>query len=638
MNFKTRFSSLLQRPPEDFCIIALAFIIALYHIYCALFGVKVPMQFRPIHLGFLLPIAFLRKAIPQPQEPHFLGKRIVLWAFALLSFTSCAYISFFSYERYSLRMYLVSPVETLDYVFGFILIVSILVATKITIGWPLAILAGLSVIYLRVGAYLPAGLGHIGYNWEKIIDMEFMSTNGIWGIPLASSASFIFLFMLFGSLLESSGTGAFLIDWATGLFGSQRGGPAKIAVVSSGLLGMISGSPTSNVVTTGVFTIPMMRKVGYAPEVAGAIEATASTGGQIMPPIMGAAAFILAEFTGTPYLKVAAAAAIPAFLYYLSTLMQVHFHACKKNLGGLPKSELPNSKEIFCKNWNQLLPIVILIGLMMSGFSTHYSAVWAIFSIPICGLLKKHTRMSFGTIISSIIDGSKSAVMVAIACAASGIVIGAFNMSGLAIRLTSAIVGLSGTSLFLALLLTMLAALILGMGIPTTAAYITCVAVVAPALTKLGIETFVAHMFVLYFAVISSITPPVAIAAYAAAGLTKADPIKIGLHACRLGIIAFFVPYMFVYQPALLLIGGWLQILQALVTSTFGTIVLASALEGWAFTRMGKVDRILMGIAGLLCIYPETYSDLVGIVVAFILLMRKIKKNHRRKPDFSQGT
>ena len=610
-----------RRSPEEYVIVALALMIALYHIYCALFGVKVPMQFRPVHLGFLLPMAFLRKAVPQEDKPCTLPIRIVLWIMAVLSFVSCAYISFFSYERYSMRMYLVSPVETLDYVFGFTLIILILIATKISIGWPLAILAGLAVIYLRVGAYLPAGIGHIGYDWKKIIDMEFMSTNGIWGIPIASSASFIFLFMLFGALLESSGTGAFLIDWATGLFGTQRGGPAKIAVVSSGLLGMISGSPTSNVVTTGVFTIPMMRKVGYSPVLAGAIEATASTGGQIMPPIMGAAAFILAEFTGTPYLRVAACAAIPAFLYYLSALMQVHFHACKKNLGGIPKEELPDSKKVFLRNWNQLLPIVILVGLMMNGFSTHYAAVWALFSIPVCGLLHKHTRMSPKAIFWSLIEGSKSAIMVAIACAASGIVIGAFNMSGLAIRLTSAIVGLSGTSLFLALMLTMCAALILGMGIPTTAAYITCVAVVAPALTKLGIEAFVAHMFVLYFAVISSITPPVAIAAYAAAGLTKADPIKIGAQACRLGIIAFFVPYMFVYQPALLLIGEWTEILQALISSTFGTIVLASALEGWVFSRVGRLQRLILAVAGLCCIYPGTYTDLIGLALSLAVLV-----------------
>lgn len=610
-----------RRSPEEYVIVALALMIALYHIYCALFGVKVPMQFRPVHLGFLLPMAFLRKAVPQEDKPCALPIRIVLWIMAVLSFVSCAYISFFSYERYSIRMYLVSPVETLDYVFGFTLIILILIATKISIGWPLAILAGLAVIYLRIGAYLPAGIGHIGYDWKKIIDMEFMSTNGIWGIPIASSASFIFLFMLFGALLESSGTGAFLIDWATGLFGTQRGGPAKIAVVSSGLLGMISGSPTSNVVTTGVFTIPMMRKVGYSPVLAGAIEATASTGGQIMPPIMGAAAFILAEFTGTPYLRVAACAAIPAFLYYLSALMQVHFHACKKNLGGIPKEELPDSKKVFLRNWNQLLPIVILVGLMMNGFSTHYAAVWALFSIPVCGLLHKHTRMSPKAIFWSLIEGSKSAIMVAIACAASGIVIGAFNMSGLAIRLTSAIVGLSGTSLFLALMLTMCAALILGMGIPTTAAYITCVAVVAPALTKLGIEAFVAHMFVLYFAVISSITPPVAIAAYAAAGLTKADPIKIGAQACRLGIIAFFVPYMFVYQPALLLIGEWTEILQALISSTFGTIVLASALEGWVFSKVGRLQRLILAVAGLCCIYPGTYTDLIGLALSLAVLV-----------------
>lgn len=606
---------------EELTIIFLALVISVYHIYSALFGVKSPMQFRPFHLGFLLPIAFLRKAVPTESKPIGAGKRVALWILAILSFATNAYVMFYAFERYTTRMYLIGTVTTMDMLCGFVLIILILIATKITIGWPLAVLAGISLLYLRFGAYLPSGFGHIGYSWKRIIDMEFMGTYGIFGIPIGASASFIFLFMLFGAYLEASGTGAFLIDWATGLFGSQRGGPAKIAVVSSGLLGMISGSPTSNVVTTGVFTIPMMQKVGYDPEMAGAIEATASTGGQIMPPIMGAAAFILAEFTGTPYLEVAACAAIPAFLYYLSTIMQVHFYACKHNLGGLSKEELPNSRKIFRENWNQLIPIVILVGLMIIGFSTHFAAVWSLFSITVCGLLKKHARMSFSTIFWATIDGAKQAVMVAIACAASGIVIGAFNMSGLAVRLTSAIVGLAGSSLFLALLLTMCAALILGMGIPTTAAYITCVAVVAPALTKLGIEAFVAHMFVLYFAVVSSITPPVAIAAYAASGLTGADPIKIGAKACRLGIIAFLVPYMFAYQPALLLRAEWLTIVQALCSATLGTVVLASGLEGWAIGKLRTYERLPVVIAGLCCIYPGTITDLIGFALVAVTLV-----------------
>ena len=619
------------RSVEELTIILLALIISVYHIASALFGVKTPMQFRPFHLGFLLPIAFLRKAAPTDGKMVSTWRRIALWILAILAFASNAYIAFYAYERYSTRMYLIGSATTVDMVCGFILIILVLIATKLVIGWPLAVLAGISILYLRFGAYFPSGVGHVGYAWKRIIDMEYMGTYGVFGVPLGASASFIFLFMIFGAYLEASGTGSFLIDWATGLFGSQRGGPAKIAVVSSGLLGMISGSPTSNVVTTGVFTIPMMRKVGYDPAMAGAVEATASTGGQIMPPIMGAAAFILAEFTGTPYLKVAACAAVPAFLYYLSTIMQVHFYACRHNLGGLPKEELPNSKKVFRENWNQLIPIVLLVALMMMGFSTHYAAVWALFSIPLCGLLKKHTRMSPSTIFWATIDGAKQAVMVAVACAASGIVIGAFNMSGLAIRLTSAIVGLASSSLLLALMLTMLAALILGMGIPTTAAYITCVAVVAPALTKLGLEAFVAHMFVFYFAVVSSITPPVAIAAYAASGLTGADPIKIGFKACRLGIIAFLVPYMFAYQLALLLLDSWQVVIPAVLSAVLGTIILASGLEGWAIGQLCPYERIPLIAAGLCCIYPGTITDVLGVGIALAVLVPHYHREKRKK-------
>lgn len=618
-----------KRSPEDWAIIILGLLIASYHIILALIGIKMPMQFRPTHLAFLLAMAFLKKAIPTEDHGVKTWERVVLWILAIYSFACCMYISLFACERYAVRMYMIGPVTALDMVFGISLIVLVLVATKLIIGWPLAIIGAVSVLYLRFGAYLPSGIGHIGYTWKKIVDMEYMTTYGIFGVPIGASASFIILFMIFGAFLEASGTGGFMIDWATGLFGTQRGGPAKISVISSGMLGMISGSPTSNVVTTGVFTIPMMRKVGYEPAMAGAIEATASTGGQIMPPIMGAAAFILAEFTGTPYLKVAICAAIPAILYYLSTLMQIHFHACKKNLGGLSKEELPDSKKVFCEHWNQLIPIFILVGLMVIGFSTHYAAVWALFSIPVCGLIHKNTRMSFRDIFWAVIDGAKQATMVAVACAASGIVIGAFNMSGLAVRLTSAIVNLAGTSLFLALVLTMLAALILGMGIPTTAAYITCVAVVAPALTKLGLAPFVAHMFVLYFAVVSSITPPVAIAAYAAAGLTKADPIDIGFKACRLGIIAFLVPYMFAYQPALLMIGTWYEVISAAVSAIVGTIVLAASLEGWLIGRIRIVERIFLAAAGLCCIYPGTITDIIGIAIITVVVLMGYKRNKK---------
>lgn len=296
---------------------------------------------------------------------------------------------------------------------------------------------------------------------------------------------------------------------------------------------------------------------------------------------------------------------------------------------GFKAVQIPDSKKVFCEHWNQLIPIFILVGLMVIGFSTHYAAVWALFSIPVCGLIHKNTRMSFRDIFWAVIDGAKQATMVAVACAASGIVIGAFNMSGLAVRLTSAIVNLAGTSLFLALVLTMLAALILGMGIPTTAAYITCVAVVAPALTKLGLAPFVAHMFVLYFAVVSSITPPVAIAAYAAAGLTKADPIDIGFKACRLGIIAFLVPYMFAYQPALLMIGTWYEVISAAVSAIVGTIVLAASLEGWLIGRIRIVERIFLAAAGLCCIYPGTITDIIGIAIITVVVLMGYKRNKK---------
>lgn len=614
---------------EEIVICVLALTASLYHVFLAIHGISIPMRFRPMHLFLLLPIAFLNKAISTEEKTVKPIERAWLWTCAICSAASTGFIALYKYSEYANRIYLVDPVTDIDLLFGFVLIVLLIEATRRTIGWPLALLCVLSIVYIKFGNLLPGGWGHGGFTWKRIIEMEYMSNFGIFGTPLSASASFVFLFILFGAFLEVSGTGEFLINWASGVFGAQRGGPAKIAVASSGLIGMISGSPTSNVVTTGVFTIPMMLRTGYSPVMAGAIEATASTGGQIMPPIMGAAAFVLAEFTGTPYLRVAARAALPAILYYLSVITQVHFYAAKRNIGGLPKENLPDPKKLFKNHYNQIGPVFILVGIMLLGYTAHFAAVWAILSIPICGLLRNNTRVTYKQVLSALIEGGRSAVLVSVACATSGIIIGVFNMTGLAVRLTSFIMKLAGTSTFLALLLTMASSIILGMGIPTTAAYITCVAVVAPALVELGIPVFVAHMFVLYFAVLSSITPPVAIAAYAASGITKADPLAIGVQACRLGMIAFIVPYFFVYQPALLLLGTLQEVLIAGVTAVCGTIVLSASLEGWLVQGLNMVERLLLGTCGLLCIYPGTVTDVIGMA-GIILVCGFHYKKHRK--------
>lgn len=614
--------------PEWVMITVLALSAAIYHCYYAFVGIDVPMRFRPFHVFWLLPIAFLSKANFPDRESASVTKRVFLWMCAFLSMLSVGYIVFQKWEEYSTRLYMIDPVSSLDIVMGLILIAMLLVATYIMIGKPLVILSVIALAYLKFGHLIPARFGgHAKISLQRLVEMEFMTNNGIFGTPIGASASFVFLFMLFGAFLELSHTGDFLIDWATGLFGAQKGGPAKVAVISSGLMGMISGSPTSNVVTTGVFTIPMMQRVGYEPEVAGAIEATASTGGSIMPPIMGAAAFIMAEFTGVPYLQVAAAAAIPAILYYESCILQVHFHAAKRGLGGLPKDQLPSASKAFREHFNQLFPVCILVVAMCIGYSAFRSALIAMLSVPFCSLLRKNTRMNWRDIVRALISGAKTSVLVCVACATSGIVIGCISMTGLAVRLTTLITNIGSAALLPALILTMLATIVLGMGIPTSAAYITCVAVTAPILTKLGISTFQAHFFVFYYAVLSSITPPVAIAAYAASGIAKADPLKIGFHACRLGIIAFVVPFMFAYAPALLLIGEPAEIALAAVTSIAGTAVLAAGIEGYLTRKMLLLERVLFIIGGLCMIWPGTITDIVGIIVIVIAVALSRRKN-----------
>ncbi|UTR12061.1 TRAP transporter permease [Evansella sp. LMS18] len=603
----------------------------IFHLYFAIAGTAEPLWYRATHLSFLLPIAFL--IYPSRNSKWFFVDVILF----LLSFLSLYYLWGYEYARILDRYVRMDPVYTMDVVMGLLFIFLLIEATRRVLGWPLTILSALAVGYLFVGHLLPGNLQTQSFSVERIVEQMYMTSNGVFGIALSASASFIFLFILFGALLQQSGTGQTLIDLVKGLVGHKKGGPAKIAVLSSASMGTLSGSPTANVATTGTLTIPMMQKNGYGKNYSAAVEASASTGGQIMPPVMGSVAFVLAEFVGIPYLEVVKAALLPAFLYFLAILIMVHLQAQKKNIGGIEKSLLPNVVQTFKLNWHQLVPIAVLVYFLMAGYTAYYAAAFSIFSIPVISWVRKHTRMTIKHLIKAMEEGTKAAILVAIATAAAGLIIGSVNMSGLAVKVTGVITSLSATSIILSLLLTMIATIILGMGIPTTAAYITSTAITVPPLVMLGIDVFSAHMFVLYFACLSSITPPVAIASYAAAGINGASALKTAFLSCRIGIVAFIVPYIFVFSNALFLQGSFVEIGYAVVTGIIGVTILAAGFEGYLLRELKLPIRIACIGLGIMALTPHIAVSTIAVLVTLFLIVQQYVSKQSGTTATNQG-
>jgi len=455
-----------------------------------------------------------------------------------------------------------------------------------------------------------------------------LGTEGILGTSVSVAASYIFLFIVFGAVMTKSGMGQFFNDLAMALAGSSKGGPAKVSVIASGLLGSINGSAVANVVTTGAFTIPLMKKCGYTKEFAGAVESSASVGGQILPPVMGAAAFIMAEILGVSYSKIVIWAVIPALLYYLGIIIQVQLRAEKTGLIGVPRDQLPKVRDVMRQKGHLLFPILFLIFMLFfSGTTVIYSAFWTIVVTIVVSWLRPSTRMSPKTILDALADGAKQTVPVAVACACVGIIVGVFAKTGFGLNMGNAIITLGNRSLILTLIFTMVTCMILGMGVPSIPAYIITATIAAPALAKLGIQPAAAHMFSFYFAMFANLTPPVALAAFAAAGLSGGDPMKTGFQSVKLSIAGFIVPYMFVYAPALMLInttfwGG----LQVTATACIGVALIGVAVEGYLFTNAKLPLRILAGAGALALIHPGLYTDLAGLgaLVAVVLIQRVV--------------
>jgi TRAP transporter 4TM/12TM fusion protein len=600
------------RLPFSFVAVAMS----VYHIWTGLEGPPEAMIHRSIHLGFALVLIF----ILYPAKSSDTRRKGLPWDLALLalSLASIGYI-FLTYENVVTRFPYVHSLSEWDMFFGTLLIVLIFEATRRCIGAALPITAIIFLAYAYAGPYLPGALRHRGFSLETIIDQTYMTTEGIFGIPLAVSATYVILFVIFGAFLEKSGTGQLFMDVASSLTGHTPGGPGKISCISSGLFGTISGSAVANVMVDGWLTIPLMKKAGFRSHFAAAVEAVASTGGQIMPPVMGAGAFVMAEFLGVPYSKIALHAAIPAILYYLALFMAIHYEALRTGLRGVPREELPKLPSVLLKSGHLFVPIGILLYMMTLGYTAPYAALWATGGVVLFSWIRSATRLGPKAIWQALENGAKNSLSVAAACACAGIVIGVISLTGLGLKFTSFVLSLAGFFLVPALVLTMLTGIILGMGMPTTAAYIMQAALLIPALIKMGVVPIAAHLFVFYFAIISAITPPVALAVYAAAGISKSNLWSTGLAAVRLGATGFIVPFMFVYGPSLVFVGSWEEILTTLLSASIGVVGLAGGLHGWFLTSARPWERLALVAGALLLIKPGIYTDVLGLVLLAVV-------------------
>jgi TRAP transporter 4TM/12TM fusion protein len=597
---------------------------SLFHIYTAQFGVYSAMVQRPVHLTFAFVLIFLLH--PSRRER---GKGWV-WLldglFIALSVISLIHLVV-TFKEVVLRG---GAATKLDLWLGGILILLVIEGTRRVLGWALPIISTVFILYAFLGKYIPGLWGHRGIDLETLISYQYLTTEGIFGLPLGVSATFIYIFILFGGFLVASGTGEFFIDFANSLTGHLRGGPAKVAVVSSSFFGTISGSAVANVVGTGSFTIPMMKRLGYSPTFAGAVEAVASTGGQIMPPIMGAAAFIIAEMLGIPYIDVAFAAAIPAVLYYFALIYMVHLEAIRLGLKGLSKEELPRLSETLKRRGYLILPAILLVYWLSVGYSPMKAGLWSIGTVFLFSFIRRATRMGPMKVVDALKRGGTGCLEVVTACACAGIVIGVVTQTGLGLKFSTLVIEASKGFLPLALTFIAITSLILGMGVTTSAAYILTVILGGPVLIKLGVLPLAAHLFVFYYACLSTITPPIALAAFAGAGIAGAPPFAVGFMAMRLALIAYIVPYFFVFQPVLILQGSLLNIVFAFFTAILGCIALGSALVGQMLGSLGYLSRILLLAGGLTLIKPGIYTDLFGMAVFGIILGIQFLKRKKR--------
>ena len=616
--------------PLAFLTTLTALFMAIYHFYTGLYGPPYPQIHRFIHLFGALIITLI--IYPYSKKVKSFKKFEYLLLASLFALGLFFTINLTPERILERGMY---GVNLWEIIAGIILIAFVLELTRRTVGAPLAIVASIFIAYIFLGPYLPF-LYHKGYGLERFIEYQVWTLEGLFSIPIGVSASFVILFIIFGALLEELGAARFFIDLAYAIAGRSVGGPAKVAVVASALMGTVSGSAVSNVVTTGTFTIPLMKKVGYKPDYAAAVEAVASTGGQFMPPVMGAAAFVMAEFLGIPYWKVAVAAALPAILYYLSLGTMIHLEALKMGIKPIEISGELKVSRIILNNIHLLIPIIVLIYyLFVVQASPALVAAYTILSLIIVGSLStlvREKRFPYREILRGLIKGAMYAAPVALACASAGIIIGVITLTGLGVRLARLIPMLSHGIPLLGALLTMIVCIILGMGVPTTAAYIITVTLAGPALIHMGVNIFAAHLFVLYFAVLSFITPPVAIAAYAASGISGSDPMRTGFIAWRLGLAGFIVPFIYIFDQSLLLMGAPSQIISTFARGIVGVVALAIAIEGYFKGTIGVIERAMYFISSIAILTPANlHVNALGLLLFAVLASLRIVRAIKHK-------
>lgn len=598
-----------------------AICMSLFHIYTAAMGALPTMQQRCVHLGLAVILVYMQSFL---KQNNVIKKAICLIMIAL-SAAASIYV-FVSWERMTQLVF--SPM-TLDLLLGLIMTIAVIDGTRRTTGLALPTVAIVFILYAYFGNLLPDVIGHKGYNFTRIISMLFMETEGIYSSILGISATYIFIFILFGSFLESSGAGKFFIDLAAGLVGKKRGGSATVSTISSGLFGMVSGSAVANIMAVGPLTVPMMTESGYDNRFAGSILSVAGTGGQLMPPIMGAAAFIMAETLGVPYVTVVGAAAIPAVLYYLAIFFTIRMRSNRLDIK--PMKEVPDWKKVLKEDFYLALPLVLLVFLLaVVRWSPAKSGFWSIVALIAVAQVKKSTRMSLSKILNTLEKGAYDALQVALICSLAGVMIAMLSLTGLGIRISSLLLLLSGGKMVALLIITMIAGLILGMGMTTSSVYIILSVLVAPALIQMDVPALAAHMFTFYFGILSAITPPVAVASYAAASVVKDNPMKLGFSAWKVGIPGYIIPFMFLYNPELLLIGSVPNIILSTVLVVIATCFMSMSIEGYFKSEINIVGRVLIFAGAILLIKPGLVSGLIGLGLAGIIIVPQYIKDKKK--------
>lgn len=592
-----------------------------FQLYSSIAG-TIPQQIvRMTHLAFVIPLAFWMYPATRRENCERIGKVDFFLGFLFLG------VAGYYLLNYNALIFRPGNYTKVDIIIGVLGMILIMEACRRVVGWPIVIIAIMFISYAYFGKYMPGFLNHRGYGVTRIVSHLFFSTEGIIGGPLGVCASFVFLFILFGAFLDKTGIGQFFTEVASAFAGASAGGPAKVAVMTSALQGTISGSSVSNVVTTGSFTIPLMKSLGYKPEFAGAVEATASTGGQLMPPVMGAAAFLISEIVGVSYLEVVKAAVIPALLYFSGVWIMVDLEAKRLGLRGLPKDQLPSALSLLKERGHLMLPLASIITFLLMGFTTTRSALWGIATAIIAPYLRKNTRVPVQEVSTAVVVGAKNIISVSCACGVAGVIVGVVTLTGIGLKLGEGLVSLTGGMLLPTLFLVMITSIVLGMGIPTTANYLITSTIAAPILVKLGIPTLAAHLFSFYFGILSDITPPVALAAYASSAIANSNAFKTSLNASKLAVAAFLVPYIFAHNPQLILIDATMfDVILIIPTSLIGMIGLGAGVIGYFVTATLWYERIVLIIGGILMIYPGFMTDVIGIgMIVAIFLLQKAK-------------